>query len=239
MKKLFFVLVLSVFTAIAVSAQEPETVTLKLKNGISLTGQIIEETGEIFKVKTAEGDVFIYRTDEISRIEGRDSFGNVSMKERVKKSRPAYFKKGYRSLIELSGSGCIGGYANNRISITYVGGYNISPYFYFGLGTGLALTDMLSHCTSYDIPIYLHLRSAFMKYGRVSPFISLNLGYNATIVSDSVGYSSVYFEPTIGAEIRLNQKRAISIGLTSPIMPGTVRRSSDYFGIGGKVTFSF
>lgn len=258
MRKLFFVLVLSVFTAMTVSAQESETVTLKLKNGISVTGQIIEKTGEIFKVKTAEGDVFIYRTSEISRIEEQDSLDSEREPKRLKGNRPIYFKKGYRSFIEFSGCGALSdeSFMGSRVSLTYVGGYNISPYFYFGLGTGVALTGLNANARTLDIPIYLHIRSAFLKRCKVSPFISLSAGYNISVIEgliyDYNGYyqggsnfSSVYIEPTLGAEIRFNQKRAIIIGLTFPIMPSEVTANSDYtlgtafLGIGGKVAFSF
>lgn len=253
MKKLFLLAVMAMFVATAVQAQDPETVTLKLKSGVSVTGKIIEESGDSMKIQTAEGDIFIYRINEISRIDGRDSFvAEKEPKKSLSRSTGNGYGdfKGYRSIIEFSGSAGTGsGWGCSRLSLSYVGGYNLGSYFYGGLGLGVAITDLCCE-QSIDLPVYIHLRSAFLKGRRVSPYISMNIGYNIALsggdsdwgyYSDyyyyeegSVGYSGFYMEPTIGVEFRLKKKSALMVGLTFPIITGGA-----YIGIGAKAGFSF
>ncbi len=260
MKKIFFALALSVFTVMAVSAQEP--VTLKLKSGVSVTGTVIEEGAESMKIQTAEGDIFIYRTNEIDRIVGNNG-QSITQEKKERDTRGLGNFKGYRSVIELSGGAAIGNsWACNRLQFSYIGGYNFGSYLYAGLGVGLALTDMCCDM-AVDVPVFLHVRSAFLKNRKVSPYISLNLGYNIGVsASESyvfsssaeyIKYSSFYAEPTVGVEIRLKKKSAVSIGLTLPLMPSKIYASSyiyndyyssdetypKYIGVGGKVAFSF
>lgn len=66
-KKLFFLFFFFSFIAIAVlNAQENKLVILNLKTGYSVKGEIIEQSDKVVKIKTLNGEIFEYRTDEIS-----------------------------------------------------------------------------------------------------------------------------------------------------------------------------
>lgn len=254
MKKIFFTLVLPVLTVMTVLAQEP--ITLKLKSGVSVMGVVIEEGAESMKIQTVEGDVFIYRTSEIDCIVDNDG-QYITQKKKERDIRGLGNFKGYRSVVELrlSVAGPVGdSWDSNRLQVSYIGGYNFGSYIYAGLGVGLALTDMNYYYMTVDVPVFLHVRSAFLKNRRVSPYISLNIGYNIGVSSETseyytVGsngkYSSFYAEPTFGAEFRLKKKSAVSAGLTFPLMPSKIyseegrRPMSQYLGIGCIVAFSF
>lgn len=250
MKKIFFTLVLPVLMVMTVLAQEP--VTLKLKSGVSVMGVVIEEGAESMKIQTAEGDVFIYRTSEIDCIVDNDG-QYITQEKKERDIRGLGNFKGYRSVVELSVGGPVGNsWASDRLQVSYIGGYNFGSYIYAGLGVGLALTDM-SYDMTVDVPVFLHVRSAFLKNRKVSPYVSLNIGYNIGVSSSGTleyytfgsngKYSSFYAEPTFGAEFRLKKKSAVSAGLTIPLMPSKIYSEggprSKYLGIGCKVAFSF
>lgn len=258
MKKLFFTLFLAVFSVMAVFAQEQELVTLQLKSGTSITGKIIEQTSDSYKIQTAEGDVFVYRVNEVLRISNR----NLQDSKVQEKAEPVKavkeektinfngdFEKGFGSIIDIGHARPIGNsYACDRSSVSYIGGYKFSRYFYAGLGLGVALTDLCCE-SSFDIPVYLHLRSSFLKDSKVSPYVSLNLGYNIS-TSDwewdngyYESYNSPYIEPVFGIEIYNKNKKAFSFGISMPML---TRQFSDSYssypalhGLGFKLGFSF
>jgi hypothetical protein len=67
MRKVLFLLILFfVFGAASIlNAQEKKEVVIKLKNGYSVKGEIIEQTPEVIRIKTLSGETFEYRIDEI------------------------------------------------------------------------------------------------------------------------------------------------------------------------------
>lgn len=66
-RSLFLVILFFAFNAMQIAnAQENKLVVLNLKTGYSVKGEIIEQTEQGVKIKTLDGQIFEYKTDEIS-----------------------------------------------------------------------------------------------------------------------------------------------------------------------------
>lgn len=255
MKKLFLLVAMTMFIAAATQAQEPEQVTLKLKNGATVSGKVINEGDDSMKIQTPEGDVFIYRINEISRIEGRDTADSGETQMQKRSINGYGGAKGYRSFLDVGYSyGIDDDGGSDRISLTYIGGYNFSSYLYVGLGFGASITDLIDGDTEMGLPIFAHIRSAFLKKSRTSPFVSVNVGYSVALSQSeeiiSYGwdygygwpsvydYSGFYLEPCIGIEVRSKKpekKSAFQVGVIFTMLsdPNT------YMGVGLKLGCSF
>lgn len=131
--------------------------------------------------------------------------------------------RGYRGIAEVSG-----GFANvvsgsdssgGGFFANYINGYNFGSCFYAGVGVGLGYKgcneyDYDSYYSAISIPVFLYLRSAFMRYRKVSPYFSLSAGITIDIESEYGACVGPHIEPTIGAEFRLNKTQALSVGFT-------------------------
>ncbi len=253
MKKLFLLVAMTMFIAAATQAQEPEQVTLKLKNGATVSGKVINEGDDSMKIQTPEGDVFIYRINEISRIEGRDTADSGETQMQKRSINGYGGAKGYRSFLDAGYSYGIDDGGSDRVSLTYIGGYNFSSYLYVGLGFGVSVTDLIGGNAELGLPIFAHIRSAFLKKSRTSPFISVNVGYSVALSKseeftpswgDYYGgfreydYSGIYLEPCIGFEVRSKKpekKSAFQMGVIFTMLSNL----NTYTGVGLKLGYSF
>lgn len=250
MKRLLLILTIALFATSVASAQTGEQTTLRLRSGVEITGVIIEHNSDgSVMIQTDNGDKFYYRMDEVAQI------GNKEVKRPADKGSINGNFKGYRGIVEVSGAGSAGsfdGLISHILSASMINGYSFGSLFYAGIGVGLSLSE--DGC--YSIPIYLHLRSAFLKNTKISPYVSFNIGYaigcnESLFVEDyNVNYYYIssggfYIEPTFGAEIRLKNKKAVTIGLTMPLIPKVTYGGEKYgecrklLSIGGKIGFSF
>jgi hypothetical protein len=66
MKKLFIFLTLLIVIGFSLSAQRTKDV-LYLKNGSMVYGKLVEIKDDQYKMQTAEGSIFIFKTDEVER----------------------------------------------------------------------------------------------------------------------------------------------------------------------------
>lgn len=244
MKKFLVTLILTVFSAVTIFAQEIKTVTLQLKSGISITGKIIEQTNDSYKIQTPDGDVFVYGVNEVLRVNDNNLKNDKSHTNNVSKDEPKLEKKtnstkadlsekGFCSIVEAIYSRAIGnGIACDRLSVSYIAAYKFSSYFYAGLGLGVALTDLCCD-SSFDLPVFLHLRSSFIKSSKVSPFVSVSVGgniptstYEGNGGEYSYSYKGLYINPTLGVTIKAKNNKAVSIGVTSPLIPNSIPADS-------------
>ena len=313
MKRLLLLLAVVVLSTISVYAQQNSEVIVTLKGGQEVRGTITEEIpGESITIKTADGDVFIYRNSEIAKIHNPNlAAQKIAEKQRIerekaekkaeaKEARNALRQelklgnfKGYRGIIDVGcsfgGNYWLGyrdyGWADSdpsyrgthRITATIINGVNFGPHFYMGIGTGIEcnicytdeLWDENSDNTSYsaiNIPVFLHVRAAWFKERRVSPFLAINAGYSfaatqhygvrkttildedmnsyyTTLDSYEVNGSAIYLEPSFGFEFRIKQKSAISASFVAPIYIRKEATYSEYSGfnisLGCKLGFSF
>lgn len=312
MKRLLLLLAVVVLSTISVYAQQNSEVIVTLKGGQEVRGTITEEIpGESITIKTADGDVFIYRNSEIAKIHNPNlAAQKIAEKQRIerekaekkaeaKEARNALRQelklgnfKGYRGIIDVGcsfGGGWLDSYDpyfyegdfsykdTSRITASIINGVNFGPHFYMGIGTGIEcsicytdeLWDENSDNTSYsaiNIPVFLHVRAAWFKERRVSPFLAINAGYSfaatqhygvrkttildedmnsyyTTFDSYEVNGSAIYLEPSFGFEFRIKQKSAISASFVAPIYIRKEATYSEYSGfniaLGCKLGFSF
>lgn len=172
--------------------------------------------------------------------------------------------KGYRGFVDVfvganlgSVPGPYDGGFYTRIS--FINGYNFGPYFYLGVGVGWQrshvkdyISDSYPPYNVYQVPIFLHIRSSWAKERRVSPYFSLNVGYNLAIskamYESEYGYLDYYkpneilIEPSLGIEIRTSRKTAVSVALSAPIgigVAGGIGLTHPATPLGASVGFSF
>lgn len=108
--------------------------------------------------------------------------------------------------------------------VDIVNGYRFGHHFAMGIGVGFrAYTFSASYgdlgypAAEYCIPVYLHLRSNFLKRD-ISPFFSLNLGYNPAVNGPQYYHTSVFAEPSVGVDIRINDKQSFILSLGSSLL---------------------
>ena len=172
--------------------------------------------------------------------------------------------KGYRGFVDVfvganlgSVPGPYDGGFYTRIS--FINGYNFGPYFYLGVGVGWQRSHVKGWYSYdyppynvYQVPIFLHIRSSWAKERRVSPYFSLNVGYNLAIskamYESEYGYLDYYkpneilIEPSLGIEIRTSRKTAVSVALSAPIgigVAGGIGLTHPATPLGASVGFSF
>ena len=237
------------FVANTVVAQEGKTSTVRLKSGIVVEGQILEQASDgSVKVKTGEGDVFIYRANEISRIETDD------METKVKKqaSQGLGTFRGYKGIVEIGGVYDFDWSAGGG-QFTFVNGYNFGAHFFLGVGVGVNYIDYGGGESIVSIPVFLNVRTPFIKNSRVSPFFGLSAGYNLTVASNLIGIYSyndgghyressstgVYIEPMLGCDFRINRKKAVTLCVSGVIIPANILPKAPIYGVAVKVGFSF
>ena len=316
MKRLLLLLAVVVLSTISVYAQQNSEVIVTLKGGQEVRGTITEEIpGESITIKSADGDVFIYRNSEIAKIHNPNlAAQKIAEKQRIerekaekkaeaKEARNALRQelklgnfKGYRGIIDVGCSfgGDLGydylaeefGYRKtNRITATIINGVNFGPHLYMGVGTGIEYNNCNCKVTGYgldgswqhrdighayysaiNIPVFLHVRAAWLKERRVSPYLAFNAGYSfaatqhyadrivlildeydneydPTLETYKVNGSAIYLEPSFGFEFRIKQKSAISASFVAPIYIRKEATCGEYSGfnisLGCKLGFSF
>jgi hypothetical protein len=190
-----------------------------LKNGSVIKGTIVEQILNVsIKIETRDGNLFVYKMDEIEKLTKeisryRNSAGNRNFGQ-------SQFNKpqGYMGLIEVGGGIGIGAWAADRVSLTMVNGYRIIPQFAIGIGVGAEMffyepisRTVSSYSPEISLPIFLHLRSDFIE-GQVSPFVTFNVGYNLSLGG---GYfDGILLEPTLGVSYNVGQRNRMTAGVS-------------------------
>ncbi len=162
MKKLvvFFAFALMCMTVSAQSLQE----TVYLKNGSVINGVIVEEVpGKSLKIKTNDGNVFVYEMSEVERITkttNADSQGKGGHK-----GLDFNVNFGYNIATKSSQDGAF---------VTYLGlGKRFNKNFYAGISTGVNISSGIS-----AIPVYADFKALFpVSSSGIAPFLGLKLGY--------------------------------------------------------------
>lgn len=102
----------------------------------------------------------------------------------------------FNSSIKVSFETAIEENKNKGFGIEFLTGYNLSEYFFVGIGTGISYCDLLFENGHYNsvvneyirkyretgayIPLYANAKAKFIKEG-ITPYISLNVGYSFLI----------------------------------------------------------
>ncbi len=188
------------------SGIEVRGVILELVENVSVT--IKTDEGDIFVYRISEVSQ-IERPNAVSpRVEQRQKEAQLKLevktaKKEMREKRALGNFKGYRGIIDVSVGYSDGfGWADNttpnnnyykplygvQTKFSFINGYNAGPGFYVGVGVGVSCyfnTDRQYYGSlndkAYGIPLFLHLRTSWAKNCKVSPFLSLSVGYHLDI----------------------------------------------------------
>jgi len=232
MKKNLLLLIVLLGLNTGLFSQNIARETIYLKNGSVIKGYIIEQIPNLsIRVQTADGSIFVYKTDDIEWITKEStpwSYGRAY-------SPNSYLSKNYditgsRGFIELGYTVGMGDLSLGRIELLISQGHQFSPYFYFGGGSGLNY-----YCTNgandLIIPVFLDFRGNFIE-GAVVPFVGLKAGYSFT--TKKLGGMGVYIAPSVGVKFMTSEKNAINLSLSYTAQIGTI----DYYDYRYSVVYS-
>lgn len=230
MKKLILLCALCAGIAVPAFAQNYEDV-VHLKNGSIIKGTIVEQVpNESLKIQTREGNLFVYKMDEVQKMAKEISTVSRGGANRAKGqfNKP----KGYMGLAELGFGFGVGDQAATRYSLTMVNGYRFLPQFAVGLGVGVEqfayeIIRTGEKKTETAIPVFLHLRSDFIN-GKVSPFVAFNAGYNIAMDGEDSRFKGMMLEPVLGVSFNIGEKNRMVIGASYKMNRVEYKRESGY-----------
>jgi hypothetical protein len=229
MKKSFTTLLILFFNIIASAQVNNYIEVVYLKNGGIIKGIIIEQVpNEKLKIETSSGNVFVFKFDEIEKITKEIAKNNRINTSGVEKNTKdenntanEYLKNGYFNATELLFSSGFGEYksigdgsrtfrnTSNFYGFRTSHGYQASPHFAFGIGTGYIYGKYDNY-----IPIYFDLR---FPLGKNKFRFSINLASGTTIELESE--SKYFVNPSIGMKLYLSNRSSFNLNL------GTYTRS--------------
>ncbi|GAB4253003.1 MAG: hypothetical protein Kow0079_08200 [Vicingaceae bacterium] len=201
MKKLVTSLLFWFFTVV-VFAQNKAISVVYFKNGGVVKGEILEQKpGKEIKVKTKDGNIFVFKMDEVEKIE---------QNERIKKTT----NNKNSGLIKYNGILTIGyqfsandylWYNLDRLKFDIIQGAEFNKIISVGLGTGLR------YYGSYDVnqllmPIFLNIRSTVFKT-KLSPFTKIGFGYSINL-TEGIG-EGIIINPSVGVNYLLTERASI------------------------------
>lgn len=206
MKKLLFSLCF-LFACTIVFAQGKYEQVVYLKNGSVIHGLIVEYVPNAsIKVKSGP-NLFAYKMDEIEKITLEEPAARVYEGK----------SKGYYGIAQVGLTDFPAGGNLAMASISLINGYQFNRYVGLGLGIG---GDISTHKV-YNMPVFADLRINFLKT-RVTPFVAIDLGYNAQFTQTYDYYSGdtkpqVYhgmvFNPSLGVKVGISKKVGASLAL--------------------------
>lgn len=189
-----------------VFAQNLEEV-VHLKNGSVIRGIVVEQIpNESVKIQTRDGNIFVYRIDEIQKIAKEQPVNSYRSAGYARQHRACDTERGYFGVVNFGYEIGVGD-GDGRVKLDVVNGYRILPEFSIGAGVGVKYYIQANIVT---IPLYAHLRTDLLRT-KVTPFIALNAGYNISTNDYIKGGALV--EPSIGVGIRSNNGGQVNISL--------------------------
>lgn len=203
MKKLFVLLLFVLITAHSFAQYNYQDVVY-LKNGSILRGVIIEQVpNQSIKIETADRSVFFFELAEVEKF----------TKEPVRGRRMAAIdnpgmKVGYRGIVETGYQLGVGHFGDDRLKLNVINGFQLTPHFSMGLGTGLRFYYDLDAAL---VPLFLDFRVNFLDR-KVSPYFALGAGYSFN-ASDNFEAAGVLINPSAGVSFKVSGKSSMNIGL--------------------------
>lgn len=198
MKKLvcFITLCLLSYT---LTAQSGTLDVVYLKNGSIIKGEIIEQIPNVsLKLRTADGNVFVYQMDEVEKLT-RESMA-------VRPGRQAK-SGGYEGVFEFGYAMRVGDYGMDRLKVHLINGAKLSPNFSIGFGAG---AHYYIDARIVLLPVFASLRASFLE-GPITPFISMAAGYTFNTKNSFKG-EGVFLNPTAGFSFEIGETTSMSIG---------------------------
>ena len=206
MRNFLLILLFCLFGTHAVQAQTYQEVVY-LKNGSIIRGGIIEEQPNILlKIKTADGNLFVFKIDEIEKIT-KEEIVNKRKKETsdINSGYKAFLEVG--TIINFRASGFV--IARGAASLTTSHGYQFNPWLF--VGAGLAV-DYHAAGNRLFVPLFADFRANFLDR-KVSPFFSTKIGYAVGSKESYVINPGLYVNPTFGVRFILSPTFAMNLAL--------------------------
>ena len=187
MKKTILFIAFVLFSIVGISQATERT--FYLKNGSVITGVVIEEIpGKQYKVKTADGNIFVWKADEIEKIVSAPIEVKTKEKEEFDVNKLAFY-----SLNELSLGAMIEETTTYNVGLGSINGVCFNNQFSLGIGVDFQLSGFGNF-----VPIYSDIRLNFSQSPKTF-FTYINAGIaisgrseNITVVEPSWGGSSIY-----------------------------------------------
>lgn len=197
-----------------------------LKNGEIRKGIIVERIpSETLKIKTSDGNIFVFKMEDISKIT-KELIQEDNSKDNKPKYNPSIHKPKSKSdnsfnQIEFGydygslESYTIGGVNTpsnmGRIKLNFIRSYKFTPNFSLGMGTGLRFYYRDEYLL---LPIYTHLGLKFSKFklldNKITPYFDCSLGASFSFFGSLFG---VMFNPMLGICYDLSPKNTLHISL--------------------------
>ncbi len=102
----------------------------------------------------------------------------------------------YQGEVDLGYSIGVGTFSTNRVNLHTVQGVKIADYFSAGLGLGLDYYHEGSG--ELFVPIYLNMKGYIPVTDKLSPFVSLDLGYGIGATEGVSGSGGFLWSPSVG-----------------------------------------
>ena len=191
-----FVLLISVLLSAGSLMAQSTIETVYLKNGGLVKGEIIEQVpGQSLKVKTKDGNIFVYQMDEVERITKET---NTDLQASAHRGLDFSVDLGYN--VNTKGGG-------GSLAAELELGKRFSKSFYWGIGGGAYIPtadgDPLIPITT-DFKVFMPMSNT-----KIAPFVGLKAGYVLNTASDQ----------TVGSG-RYRQKVEMPDYIMVQIMPG-------------------
>jgi hypothetical protein len=195
MKKILLLLV-SFFCFMSFTyAQNDLQEVVYLKNGSIIRGIIIEQQpNKLVKIQTSDGNVFVYKIDEVEKIT-KEPYYNTT-----RKKGNSHFQyretNGYKGFLDLGYTAGTGDLGEDELEINGTYGYQFNPYLFLGVGTGV---HYYFDSNKVALPIYADFRTNFMN-NAITPFVGLKVGYSP------FDFEGFYLNPNAGVRFALDNK---------------------------------
>lgn len=165
MKRILCLVLSCIFACgLALTAKE----TVHLKNGSVIKGDIIEETpGTSLKIRTSDGNIFVYKMDDIELIEKNTASDSENGCNTRHRKLDFSLSTGFNVATK-------GGGGSVPVDVTI--SKRFSPYFSAGIATGVEIGT--SDGAKPIIPILADFRGFLpLRNTKITPFANLRLGY--------------------------------------------------------------
>ncbi|QQR85714.1 MAG: hypothetical protein IPJ76_14030 [Flavobacteriales bacterium] len=208
------------------SAQSTLEDVVYLKNGSVIHGTIVEQVPNVsIKIKTADGNLFVFRIEEVEKITKEEKVGANAPKERgVRHARGGFGpeemkQRGYSATAELVTAIGYNDFPDkSSFGMQVINGYQVNPYFNAGVGVGL--NQHFSGAAF--MPVFLDLRGTFLRQ-RVSPFVGLAGGWAVALnVNDAEpDEGGLYLNPAFGVRFFVSRKTSLNLSVGLRYQEGT------------------
>ena len=128
----------------------------------------------------------------------------------------------YEKSVDVGFLAGMGEYKNNTFSLSMINGYRFSNTLFAGIGVGVGFSNALNGVdistlditTEYRteailIPVFANIKANLIDESKVSPFLSINVGYTIDAnqyLRDAPGFM---LQPNFGIDFSLSDKNAI------------------------------